>query len=216
MFISQKTIDFIISQEVTSESVYNKNYSSPAWPGGQSGITIGIGYDLGYNTPEQITSDWSLLAAADVALLKTASGIKGTSAQAFLQSHPNLKAVKVPFAMAEQVFVKNSIPRFAKAALSIYPGLADLEPDAAGALISMVYNRGASLSGDRRLEMREIVPLIPKKDYAGIAQLIDASKRLWIGQRLDGIVKRREEEAGLVRNASRTYAANEMVPVTIA
>src|SRR5205807_2124248 len=29
-----------------------------AWPGGSSGITLGIGYDLGYVTVDQFESDW--------------------------------------------------------------------------------------------------------------------------------------------------------------
>jgi hypothetical protein len=28
------------------------------WPGGGSGITIGIGYDLGFVTVDQFESDW--------------------------------------------------------------------------------------------------------------------------------------------------------------
>src|SRR5438067_11642326 len=29
------------------------------WPGGESGVTIGIGYDLGFATSEQFKADWS-------------------------------------------------------------------------------------------------------------------------------------------------------------
>jgi GH24 family phage-related lysozyme (muramidase) len=216
MYISQKTIDFIISQEVTSETVYNKKYATPEWPGGDSGITIGIGYDLGYNTADRIAKDWNMLPPQHLQLLKSVAGIKGTAARDRLKQTPSLKTVVVPFSTAKQVFVNNTIPRFAKQTLTIYPGLADLEPDAAGALISMVYNRGASLSGDRRKEMRDIVPLVAKKDYSGIAQLIDASKHLWEGKNLDGLIRRREKEAELVRNAVRTYAATEKIPVNIA
>jgi hypothetical protein len=39
-----------MSHEVTSQSVYNKKYTSPIMPGGDSGVTFGLGTDLGYIT----------------------------------------------------------------------------------------------------------------------------------------------------------------------
>ncbi len=48
-----------------------------------------------------------------------------------------------------------------------------------GALVSMIYNRGNKLDGDRRKEMRAIVNLVAKADYEGIADQIERSKRLW-------------------------------------
>jgi hypothetical protein len=48
--LSKPAIDYIISYEVTSPNVYNKKYTSPIRPDGKSGITIGIGTDLGYTT----------------------------------------------------------------------------------------------------------------------------------------------------------------------
>jgi GH24 family phage-related lysozyme (muramidase) len=64
----------------------------------------------------------------------------------------------------------------------------------------MIYNRGNKLDGDRRKEMRAIVDLVAKADYEGIADQIERSKRLWENG-LDGLVKRREEEADLILNS---------------
>jgi GH24 family phage-related lysozyme (muramidase) len=64
----------------------------------------------------------------------------------------------------------------------------------------MIYNRGNKLDGDRRKEMRAIVELVAKADYEGIADQIERSKRLWENG-LDGLVKRREEEADLILNS---------------
>jgi GH24 family phage-related lysozyme (muramidase) len=64
----------------------------------------------------------------------------------------------------------------------------------------MVYDRGNKLDGDTRSEMRSIVDLVEKKDYEGIADQIERSKRLWENG-LDGLVKRREEEADLILNS---------------
>lgn len=213
--ISERTIDFIIDQEVSGEAYYNSRCASPTWAGGASGVTIGIGYDLGYNTAAQIASDWNMLQADTIALLQSAAGIKSISAQTFLQNNAALKAVIIPFAVAKQVFTGSSILRSAKETLGIYPGLDALEPDAAGALISMVYNRGSSLTGASRIEMKNIVPLVPLKDYNGIAQQVDQSKRLWVNKNMDGLVKRREAEASLVKNAVRNYAVTELIPVNI-
>jgi GH24 family phage-related lysozyme (muramidase) len=49
--------------------------------------------------------------------------------------------------------------------------------------------------------MRAIVNLVAKKDYEGIADQIERSKRLWENVGLDGLVKRREEEADLILNS---------------
>jgi GH24 family phage-related lysozyme (muramidase) len=83
---------------------------------------------------------------------------------------------------------------------SIYPELDSLNEDTRGALVSMIYNRGNKLDGDRRKEMRAIVELVAKADYEGIADQIERSKRLWENG-LDGLVKRREEEADLILNS---------------
>jgi GH24 family phage-related lysozyme (muramidase) len=83
---------------------------------------------------------------------------------------------------------------------AIYPELDSLNEDTRGALVSMIYNRGNKLDGDSRKEMRAIVDLVAKADYEGIADQIERSKRLWENG-LDGLVKRREEEADLILNS---------------
>jgi GH24 family phage-related lysozyme (muramidase) len=83
---------------------------------------------------------------------------------------------------------------------AIYPELDTLNEDTRGALVSMIYNRGNKLDGDSRKEMRAIVDLVAKTDYEGIADQIERSKRLWENG-LDGLVKRREEEADLILNS---------------
>jgi len=69
------------------------------------------------------------------------------------------------------------------------------------ALVSMVYNRGNKIEGDTRKEMKAIVGLVAKADYAGIAEEIEKSKRLWEGLKLEGLVTRREAEADLIRDS---------------
>jgi GH24 family phage-related lysozyme (muramidase) len=84
---------------------------------------------------------------------------------------------------------------------AIYPEIDSLNEDTRGALVSMVYNRGNKIEGDSRKEMRTIIDLVAKQDYEGIADQIERSKRLWENKGLDGLVKRREEEADLILNS---------------
>jgi hypothetical protein len=57
--ISDAAIDLIITFEVSSPAVYERKYRRPIWPRGRSGITIGIGYDVGYAVKGVLVRDWS-------------------------------------------------------------------------------------------------------------------------------------------------------------
>jgi GH24 family phage-related lysozyme (muramidase) len=213
---SKQSLDLIIHEEIGSEAYYTKALQGPVWPKGESGITVGVGYDLGYNTKAQIAIDWGYVVSPEtLALLQSCAGLKGEKAHAYLLAHPELKKIKIPLATAKKVFYEKLLPRYAKQTLSIYPGLDQLKPDAVGALISMVFNRGASLSGERRIEMKQIVPLVPKKDYKGIGDLVEKSKRLWEGQGLPGLVKRRVNEAKFIRGAVHEYKLEDLVGIDV-
>lgn len=210
MIISKKAIDFIISEEVTSAALYNSKYTGLTWPGGDSGATIGIGYDLGYNSSQSIENDWiKEIGAPQVNILKMFAGLRGTKAKLTIAGNKLAAQISVPYQAAYNVFVKQSLPTYAKHALQIYPGLDELTPDAVGAIVSLVYNRGTSLTGDRRTEMLAMVPLIAAKDYVGIAFQIDKMKRLWN----NGLVARREKESALVKGSLRQYAQDELVTI---
>src|SRR5213596_1787307 len=74
------------------------------WPGGESGITIGIGYDLGFATAEQFKSDWSdCLSAGDCDTLAGVLGLTGSKAKA---QAPSLNAIRISRADAERVFMQ--------------------------------------------------------------------------------------------------------------
>ena len=198
--LNKKSIDFIIQHEAGGRAYYDKVLQKPTWPGGESGITIGLGYDLGYNTEKQFITDWGTsLTESNIKSLKTILGLKGEKAKISLKGE--LLNIRIPYNIAYDVFVKCSVPRFYKLALSIYPNLKELNEDTQGALVSMVFNRGASLNGDSRKEMRAIVELVKKKDYEAIAEEIEKSKRLWEHKGLDGLVVRREAEADMIRDS---------------
>jgi hypothetical protein len=60
-----------------------------------------------------------------------------------------------------------------------FPGINELSPDAQGALVSLVFNRGTSMEGDRRREMRAIQAAVANGDLQEIADQLRSMKRLW-------------------------------------
>ena len=198
--ISKKATDLIIQHEVGGRAYYEKKLQAPIWAGGESGVTIGMGYDLGFNSDKQFMADWSgAINLNFINALRPTIGIKGIQAKAMLKGE--ILNVRIPYNTAYEVFVKSSLPRYYAMTKKIYPNMDLLNDDTKGALVSVVYNRGNKLEGDSRAEMRAIVDLIAKQDYEGIAEQIEKSKRLWEGKGLDGLVTRRESEADLVRDS---------------
>ena len=197
--ISKKAIDLIIQHEVGGRAVYEKRYQKPIWAGGDSGLTIGLGYDIGYVKEAQLFSDWQGLNLNFLNALKRFCGVKGEIVKTMMRGE--VLNVIIQYNIAYEVFVKKSIPKYYALTKKIYPQLDELNEDTRGALVSMVYNRGAKIDGDSRKEMKAIVDLVAKKDYEGIAEQIEQSKRLWEGKGLDGLVIRREAEADLIRES---------------
>jgi hypothetical protein len=199
--LSPKAEALILEHEVGGgQAYYNKKLIHPTWPGGASGVTIGVGYDLGYNTSAQFTADWgSRLDKGAAERLAKCLGSKGTAAKALI---PGVKDIAVPWAAASAVFFARTVPRFYKQAQGAFPGMERLPLDAQGALVSLVFNRGTSMKGKSRVEMRAIRDLVPKGDLKGIAAELRKMKRLWMGKGLDGLIRRREDEAKLVEGAA--------------
>lgn len=212
LVVSRRGVDLIINFEVSSKEVYDKKYQQPIWPGGDSGVTIGIGYDCGFATKDSFTKTWGgTLAAKDLNIMLGVVGLKADKAKAALAA---CQSVKIPFAKAAPVFYQSTLPAYAASTRRAYPGLDKLPPDAQAALLSLVYNRGAAINdSDSRREMKAIVPLVRSGDLKGIAAEIRNMKRLWTKPNQKGLVDRREKEAVLVENATYFLLPEEMVVV---
>lgn len=198
--ISRKSIDLIIFHEVSDKKYYEKKLSHPTWPKGQSGVTIGVGYDCGYYSKPVILSDWEKLRKDWRTDLSETSGITGEKAKPIAES---LNYISIGWNLANEVFSQTTLSQYYALALRTFPGMEELCPDAQGAITSLVYNRGNSLKGPSRAEMRNIKELVPKKDYEGIAANIRAMKRIWEGKGLNGLLERRDSEADLVLECVR-------------
>lgn len=194
--ISDEAFDLIVECEVTSRQVYDKKYRAPEWPGLSSGITIGIGYDVGYATDAQLAADWG--GVVDEAILKAlrpALGVTGTRAHEMLPAVR--QRVDIPWEAALQVHRTKVVPRWVATVERALPNTNRLPPDCLGALVSLTYNRGASFakSGDRYTEMRAIKDCMARGDFASIPGHIRAMSRLW--PNAAGLRRRREREAAL-------------------
>ena len=192
---SQAAIDLIVTEEIGSPTYYQEHYQHPDWPGGESGVTIGIGYDCGYSKVTTIMADWGdKLPTNMVSALASVAGIHGAPAH----SHAHeLHFVTVPFGAAMDVFRNRDMPKWERIVVGSLPNTDKLSPDSFGALISLAYNRGASFGnvGDRYTEMRTIKALMAAERFDQIPAQFLAMKRLWPTMR--GLRNRREHEATL-------------------
>lgn len=196
--IPQKAIDLILLSE---------GIDQPAkWPGGASGITLGYGYDLGYE--KTFAEDWGgLLTPAQIKVLRNALGKRGADAKRIARA---FGGIKISRDGAMQVFMSKTLPKYEAQTFLAFPGVEKLPPLAFGALVSLIFNRGGRMDGDRMREKRAIRDAIkahargqmPRVECLRvIAQQLRSMKRLWVGKGLDGLLTRREAEAKLVEQA---------------
>lgn len=196
--ISPEGKALIVEFETGGKSYYQRSLSKPTWPGGASGVTVGIGYDVGYNSRAQVLADWKELPESHRNALASAAGVKGVAAKSRASA---LKWIVVPWDKAEAVFVSNTMPRFGNYTSTAFPGIVGKHGHVQGALLSIVFNRGASMSGSSRVEMRDIRGHVAAGNVKAIPGQIRAMKRLWYGKGLDGLLRRRDAEARLVERS---------------
>lgn len=181
------------------------------WPGGGSGITLGYGSDIGADG--RALDNWKgILTDAEINQLEQARGITGRDAAHIASRFRNITVTK---AQAMKVFRERTLPRWIANTEKTFPRMEELPEDARGALVSLVFNRGTDLTGERRIEMKRIRDAIKnsqaesgesEKDRINnllrfIAFQIRSMKRLWRGRGLDGLLRRREKEAQLVEGS---------------
>jgi hypothetical protein len=187
---------FVIRHECGGQGYYNQRYQRPQWPGGASGVTVGIGYDLGYNTRAQIARDWSHLDASRIAVLQSVAGIKGQPARARL---PGVRHIIISWEEALRTFDQMTLPRFGNMTYGAFPQIVGYHGHCQATLLSLVFNRGASKTGDSRREMAWIARDLAVGKPEAVPQHIEDMRRLWVGKGLDGLLRRRMEEAALWR-----------------
>ena len=208
---SKSGMDLLVAFEIGSRRLYEKKYQRPIWPGGQSGVTVGIGYDLGMTPKAEIKADWEpLLAEADLVALLAVQGVVGPAARQLAQG---ISQVVIPLELAERVFYTRTAPLFAARTRAAFPGVQKLPPDAQAMMLSLVYNRGTSVTGPRRREMANLQALLrgAKPGLEQIAREFESMQRLWPGKELAGLRARRQREADMIRASVRRPGPEEIV-----
>jgi len=204
--LSKKSLDLILEFEVGGgENYYNKFLKNPAWPEGQSGVTIGVGYDLGYVNKAEFSEDWKDLPKEVFDRLYKVVGIKGYNAKNLVRG---LKDISIPWDLALKVFNNKTVSKFSNLTKQTFPNFDNLPEDAKGGLVSLVFNRGNALEGDRRREMKlirdgmAITSTFDQKALSFIANQIRNMKRIWIGGSIEkGMSRRRDAEAKLIEES---------------
>lgn len=204
--LSKKSLDLILEFEVGGgENYYNKFLKNPAWPGEQSGVTIGVGYDLGYVNKTEFSEDWKDLPKEIFDRLYKVVGIKGYNAKNLIRG---LRDIVVPWELSLQVFNNKTVTKFWNLTRDTFPNFDKMPEDAKGGLVSLVFNRGNALEGDRRREMKlirdgmRITNTFDQKALTFIANQIINMKRIWTGGSIEkGMNRRRDSEAKLIEQS---------------
>lgn len=168
----------------------------PAWPQGASGVTVGWGYDCGYYSPNIIKQDWHKLSGSYTQRLADTSGLTGRRAQAKISG---LRDILIAHSIGDEVFRLVDVAREFKNCTRTFPGFDSLRPNAQAALMSLTFNRGTSMIGDNRREMRNIRDYVPKMNYGAMASEFRKMIRVWKGTVIErGMTRRRNAEAKLM------------------
>ena len=174
------------------------------WQGDSSGITIPIGYDLGY---EPFATDWKgLLSDGDFQKLLATQGKQGQDARSIA---PSLRGIFIPKQAALQVFNNVTIPRYIEQTITVWPYSDQLPSEAFGALVSVIFNRGCSLVGPRRTEMANIKVVLQQFNanhnlnvtLQTLADQVKSMTRLWPSEGTGtDLYARRMQEATLIES----------------
>ena len=177
----------------------------PYWPGGRSGVTLGIGWDLGYHDVAELHRVWGALGTAALQQLGAAAGMKGNAAQA---SIAQLKTIDVPADLSKNV-LQDSLRDYYYPFVTNHFGLSGLPAEAQVVLVSLVFNRGMSMGHepdwrfaktvDSRWEFRELQRDIQDQDLFAIYTHLGTMKRLWESPGPRGLRLRRRDEQALIR-----------------
>lgn len=192
--LSPLGMELILDGETGGKAYYNRN-PHPEWPGGPSGVTWGIGYDATAQSAKLIKQDWEKLRGSDEDRLAATQQYSGQAAKAKLGT---VRDILVEWDLAVEVFTEVDLARNWQLCQRTFPGFDSLRPNAQAAILSLVFNRGAALSGPKRKEMRDIRDAVPRKDYRAMADAEISMIRLWVGTDIAaGMRNRRKAEAKL-------------------
>jgi hypothetical protein len=196
--VLERSADFLIAAEDLP--------THPYWPKGDSGITVGVGWDLGQHSESEFLSAWAALDLATLGQLKIAIHKRGREAEVLV---PRLKAIVVPRNISLSVFRTSLEDSYYPMTLRLFPGVETLPTEVQVALVSLVFNRGVLLGRDpdwtkakeldRRWEIRRLQDDVKQRDLFAIYIRLGTMKRLWEKAGPRGLLYRRRDEQHLIR-----------------
>lgn len=215
--ISRAGAEYIVDEETGGRPYWERHYSRPYWPEGASGVTIGVGFDLGYYASHEVRDAWGHRESVDeweLAALRSVVNIRGGAAEGIAAGLAS-KGVQITWADAVEVFYEYTLPQFGARAARALPGLERLHPHVRAILVSMIYNRGESMKPvDRyreKIAIRDLIkgaagaigdsPAGRRAEYVlylQIAENLESMCRLW--KPTFGVYARRKREAAGVRS----------------
>ena len=196
--VLERSADFLIAAEDLP--------THPYWPGGESGITIGVGWDLGQHSESEFLRAWAALDQTTLRQVKIAIRKRGHDAEVLV---PQLKAIAVPRDISLSVFRSSLADSYYPMTLRLFPGVEILPTEVQVALLSLVFNRGVLLGHDpdwskakeldRRWEIRRLQGDVKERDLFAIYIRLGTMKRLWEKSGPRGLLYRRRDEQHLIR-----------------
>ncbi|VFQ45372.1 peptidoglycan-binding protein [Desulfoluna butyratoxydans] len=164
------------------------------WPGGESGVTLDPGIDLGYAELALVEKLYGkLFSREQLNAVKAVAGIKGEAAKKALAADPVLQGIRVSREQSDVIFPYAADPYWKKIA-GRFETLADKDtfPPVQTVMLSLAYNRGPYNKGLEVLRQP-----IREKNWAKVADVVGAMQQ---DHPLEGIRKRRRMEAELIRS----------------
>jgi len=169
----------------------------PYWPGGESGVTLDPGVDLGYADESLVVRCYDgYFAPESMKALLRCKGLTGTKARRRVEDSSQLKHIELSEHVAQAVFPKVAHPYWV-AAKRRWPELVKpyVQPAVHTIVLSLCYNRGP---GNRAL--RVIGEPLRAGDWAHLADVVADMQD---DHQLVGIRQRRDKEAEYVRRHAR-------------
>lgn len=207
--VSPKSIERIVYYEVGGRAYFEKFLTKPtvpAWQSTASGVTVLFGVDVGHMSKAQIAAAMEgIVPAHEIRLLQSVAGMQGRNA--YYNGLPKVRHLRFTWDQAQAVFERDTLPRFTRLTAQAFRlERGRLHPHENGALVSLVFNRGASMSGSRRKEMRDIRDDIARGMAGYVPWHLRAMKKYWPSLR--GLQIRRDGEADLFALGSKLRLAS--------
>ncbi|GAA2857979.1 hypothetical protein GGQ99_002353 [Aminobacter niigataensis] len=196
--ISVDAFDLIVQAEVGGHARYVAKHSMPWWPGGRAGITVGIGYDVGYSRSAHLTSDWRpRIEEMWIHRLEGKIGVTGHRAEAALVDLNKRIFMEISWQDAIWVHRFRVLPRLVGMVERSLGNSWRLGSDCLGSLVSLAWHRGVTFADphDRHADMRSIGRQMSNGNFEAIPDEIAAMAKTWADDHPQAAL--RKEEAKL-------------------